>query len=339
MRGVWSIGRRATAAAVVLAVAVAGACGGDEDLPPSTRRCDLGRSNDQGVVGHDLAASTRLEDGRALFVFGDTLLGTIEDGVRRAGGILNSTGATLPAGVGLCEQPLEYLTGRDGNVRALLPPPGKEGTVFWPIDVAPLDGQVWMLYRWVERTGDGPLELAVLGTGLAVADAEDLEFTGAEQLLVEGDEPLPTSLVADDGELVALVCPGGDDDDGDCRLHPVDTEEVRLGDALGVPEVGLAAAEMSLGRPAGAEGWRVASMPDLGCRLRLAELGDDGEWDERTILAPDVDDDLLCYAGRIQEAFSTEDDLVVTWVDTGGDTADADTYWPHVEEVDLSEEE
>jgi hypothetical protein len=41
--------------------------------------------------------------------------------------------------------------------------------------------------------------------------------------------------------------------------------------------------------------------------------------------------DGFCYAGRIQEPFSGTEQLIVTWVESPEDRAEADRYWPHVE--------
>ena len=212
---------------VVAVVVLLGACGGD-DLPDSTRLCDLGRGNDQGVVGHDLAASTELPDGRVLVAFGDTYLGTIEDDTRTATGLLNSSGAVIPAGEDICSDRLRYLTDDDGDPRALLPDPPRDGTAFWPVDVAVDGDQVWMLYRWVERSGPGPLALRILGSGLAVADVDELAFTPADDLLVDDGAPLPSALRSVDDGLVVLVCSGEEDDRG-CRLHDLDTEAAEIG--------------------------------------------------------------------------------------------------------------
>ena len=64
----------------------------------------------------------------------------------------------------------------------------------------------------------------------------------------------------------------------------------------------------------------------------------DGEWDEQTVLAPDPAGDGICYAGRVQEPFSTDDQLIATWVESPEERSDADQYWPHVERIDLTEE-
>lgn len=330
----------ARVALALLVVTALAACSRGEDIPESVRRCDLGRDNDQQVAGHDLAASTRLSDGRVLFAFGDTFLGEAEGGTRDTDVLINSTGALLPAGSQICETELEYLTNDQGRVRTLLPPPEERGTAYWPIDIEVLDGQVWMLYRWVEPTGSGSLQLVVRGTGLAVADETDLRWRPVGDLLVEGPRPLPSSLSSDGDDLIALVCDGGGQDDGDrCRLHPLDVEAPAIGPARPEPELDLAAAEMTLDRVPveGVERWRVSSMPDLACVLRVAILTEDG-WETEPVLAPDVGGDRLCYAGRIQEPFSTAERLVVTWVDSDDPPDDADRYWPHVEIVDLDQD-
>lgn len=314
------------------------ACGLGIDLPSVTERCDLGRGNDQGVAGHDLAASTTLPDGRVLFVFGDTYLGTVDGDERSVDGLLNQTAAVIPAGDDICSDRIRYLTDDEGSVRGLLPAPPRRGTAYWPVDVGVLDGTVWMLYRWVEPGDDGHLDIRVLGTGVASAEPDDLVFEPLDDLLVDGDEPVPASLVGVDDDLVTLVCGAGDDEDG-CTLRRLDPTTPALGDALPPPPVELAATEMSLARTEvdGEETWRASSMPGLTCRLRVATL-EDGEWDERTVLAPEPAGDGFCYAGRVQEHYSTATELVVTWVENATERRDADAYWPHVVHIDLSDD-
>ena len=324
-------------AAMVVSLA---SCGlfDDEALPPSERLCDLGRGNDQGVAGHDLAASTRLPDGSVLFAFGDTYLGSVEGDTRTTTGLLNQTGALIPEGEDICSDELRYLTGPGGEVRDLLADPPTQGSAYWPVDLAVRDEQVWMLFRWVQRASDEALDIEVLGTGLAVADPDELEFRAAATLLVEGGDPLPSALVAHDGDLVTLVC-GGDLDEGDCRLHLLDTDTVSIGRLLPPPAVGLAAAEMGLGRTTvdGEEVWRASSMPELCGRLDVAVQDGDG-WDTRPVLEPEPTGGGLCYAGRVQETYSSPDVLVATWVESPQERSDADVYWPHVERIDLREE-
>ncbi|HXH57504.1 hypothetical protein [Iamia sp.] len=332
---------------LILGLAVAG-CGFDDapaaespnptttELPEVSRRCDLGRRNDQGVAGHDLAAAAELPDGRVLFTFGDTYLGEVEGDTRRTTGLINSSAALLPAGDDICDPSLSYLTDLGGGIRPLLPRPPKEGTAYWPVDVSVIDGRVWMLYRWVERTGDGTLDLRILGTGMAVADPEELIFAAADDLLVEGADPLPASITSHRDELVAVVC--AEADRPDCRLHPIDTEANEIGPARAEPPIPLAAPEMSLARVEidGQETWRASSMPLLRCRLRVAVLEGD-EWQIETVLAPEVTNDGLCYAGRVQEAFSDADRLFATWVESPEQRSDGDVYWPHVERIDLTD--
>lgn len=324
-------------AAMLLSLPSCGLLDG-EDLPPSERLCDLGRGNDQGVAGHDLAASTRLPDRSVLFAFGDTYLGTVEGDTRTTSGLLNQTGAVIPEGEGICSDQIRYLTGPDGEVRDLLPEPSERRTAYWPIDLAVLDDQVWMLFRWVRRDGDGQLDIEILGTGLAVADPDDLEFAPASTLLVDGGDPRPAALVADGSDLVSLVC-GGELDDDECRLRVLDTEATEIGPALPPPAVDIAAAEMGLGRTSrdGEEVWRASSMPELCGRLEVAEQGDGG-WDDQAVLDPEPASGGLCYAGRVQEAYSSPEVLIATWVESAEERADADVYWPHVERIDLREE-
>lgn len=319
---------------LVVVLVVAAACSRGDDLPRAVVMCDLGRSNDQGVAGHDLAASTTLPDGRVLFVFGDTYLGSVDGDRRSVDGLLNQTAAVVPAGDGICSHDIEYLTDDDGAVRDLLPAPPKRGSAYWPVDVAVVGDTVWMLYRWVEPSGDEDLEIRTLGTGLASADPDTLAFTAADDLLVDGAEPVPSSVVGRGDDLISLVCPDADGRDGGCTMRKVDTATPALGDELDPPPVDLTATEMGLARVDGA--WRVSSMPNLACRLQVATLDGD-DWETRTVLAPEPEGDGFCYAGRVQEAYSTATDLVVTWVENAAVRRNADAYWPHVVRIDLDD--
>ncbi|MBI2708493.1 MAG: hypothetical protein HYX34_02185 [Actinobacteria bacterium] len=312
-------------------------------------RCDLGRGNDQGVVGHDGAASTRLPDGSVLFVFGDTLLGTIRGDRRRVTGLISSSGALLPAAADVCSGRLRYLTDARGAVRPLLPSAGR-GTASWPVDVTVLDGRVWMLYRLVAATGTvDEAGFRILGTGLAVADPDRLAFRPAARLLVTGDDVVPAALFGDQamGRLRTVVCGDGS---GPCRAGVVDRGALRLRatrpgspaawltDPVHLTRWGATAVSWAkLPRRLGAL-WRLAATPGLGCRLRVATgPAPDQPLRSAPPIALPRRPGAACYAGRVQEALSRPGRTVVTWVDsrTGptGTRTDARLYWPHVAEL------
>ncbi len=141
----------------------------------SFRAVDLGplfRRASPAVLGLDGAFSTPVGRHRALWVFGDTLIGSwTASGDRAIARMPSSTEALV-----------EDQDWRDGFAHAqfvggsrpqalLAPAPARER--LWPLDWVRSRGQLGLYYVAIARTGDGALDFKVLGSGLARASGTD----------------------------------------------------------------------------------------------------------------------------------------------------------------------
>lgn len=120
-------------------------------------------SDYSGLLGGDVGASTRLADGRLLFVYGDTLR---QPGYGRQPMVRNSMLVFRQGCAGVLER-------RD---RGAAIPDRADGVGYWPMSVAAveLDGNdlVAVLAQRVERTGDDEFDFQNLGPALAIFHVE-----------------------------------------------------------------------------------------------------------------------------------------------------------------------
>jgi hypothetical protein len=130
------------------------------------------------VIGQDCAYSIPLGDGEALWVFGDTLLGTFDESGRR---LLER----MPSSTGLLSAPglrsYCYLTDEGGYPRQLLPWLSEEDPErcrIWPLHGLFMHGRVYLFYVRVALLSGRcwPYKFEVAGTGLAVARYPELAF-------------------------------------------------------------------------------------------------------------------------------------------------------------------
>ncbi|MBC7188021.1 MAG: DUF4185 domain-containing protein [Calditrichaeota bacterium] len=130
------------------------------------------------MIGQDCAYSIPLPRGEALWVFGDTLLGTFDEcGRRLVERMPSSTGLLSASGL----RSYRYLTGDDGYPRQLLPwlpEEDPERYRIWPLHGIFLHGRVYLYFVRVELLPGRcwPYKFDVAGTGLAVADYPELAF-------------------------------------------------------------------------------------------------------------------------------------------------------------------
>ncbi len=145
------------------------------DATISFRAVDLGtvfRGASRTILGLDGAFSTPVGRGRALWVFGDTLIGSwTASGDRGVTRMPSSTGAFV-------EDPdwrdgFEHaqFVGGDRPRSLLAPAPGSERV--WPLDWVRSRGKLELYYVAIARTGNGALDFEVLGSGLARASGTD----------------------------------------------------------------------------------------------------------------------------------------------------------------------
>lgn len=329
--------------------------------------CDLGRDNEQDIIGHDVGVSSVLPDGRVLFLFGDTWVGPITDGVRDIQSQTSNSGALLPDGEPICGEALEHLTDAEGNVRQLIPlMPGDdaERIAYWPIDSVIQGDRILTYYRRVDR-GDSlrTLQFEVLGTGVASASLDTLEYTlenDGEPIFEANEHVAAAELNPEDGLVYVLICrqDGGEDIFAPCvagRAPPAsmadeDAYEFYSGgmwtseidDAELVLQNGESEMTLNTVERGGGVQWVATYVPPFTCEIVVQFAPDPwGPYSEpEPVYEGDPEDDggSRCYGGKFHPEFSSDGRGTFTWVSSGTLTEtleNPDTYWPHVVEVDV----
>ncbi|MET0467961.1 MAG: DUF4185 domain-containing protein, partial [Aeromicrobium sp.] len=136
-----------------------------------------------GFVGGDVGASTTLEDGRRLFVFGDTIR---RPGYASRTMVRNSMLLFGPTCVGLVQR-------RD---RGAMIPDRADGVGYWPMSVAAVDlgrDLVGVMAQRVHQTGDELFEFENLGPAVAIFRAEPGRAPVLQRVVDLGkDDPDPS---------------------------------------------------------------------------------------------------------------------------------------------------
>lgn len=160
----------------------------------STR--DLGllfTENNVKMIGQDGAYSIPINDREALWVFGDTFVGTFDEmGRRLIERMPNNTGLicrSKDAATGLTD--FSYVTDATGELRQLVPlSPDEDPSVhrIWPMHGCCIDGKVYLYYIRVKILPEGqwPYKFAVEGSGMTVANYPELIF----QRVVDQGSPI-----------------------------------------------------------------------------------------------------------------------------------------------------
>lgn len=139
--------------------------------------------NSVKMLGQDAAYSIPVQPGEALWVFGDTLIGTLDETGRR---LMEQ----MPCNTGLiCRdrdganglQKYDYLLDETGVPRQLIPlEPDEAPEVYrvWGMHGCHLDGKIYWYYIRIRIDPEGiwPYKFATAGSGLAVADYPELNF-------------------------------------------------------------------------------------------------------------------------------------------------------------------
>jgi len=109
--------------------------------------------NTNGWTGADGIASVALEDGRTLWLFGDTWIGAIRDGRHQHATMVNNTVA-LEYGRDLARDRLDFFWGRATNHQpaAIFVPVDGRG-FFWPASGVAVNGRLFVFAQQIERTG------------------------------------------------------------------------------------------------------------------------------------------------------------------------------------------
>lgn len=132
-----------------------------------------------GWQGADRTASVRLPDGRLLWLFSDTFLGRpAPGGARPRSSPLIHNSAIVQTG----ERLGGTVHGGTPTRPESLVPADADGEFHWVGDAAVSGGSVQVLVNRYRRTGLGPLDHALLGTGLATLDLPGLAASGVRPL-------------------------------------------------------------------------------------------------------------------------------------------------------------
>lgn len=114
-----------------------------------------------GWIGSDVAHSTPLDDNRTLWLFGDTLLGTVQNGARTITGFINNSvgiqdrATTPPAGMTFYWGP--------SNTSFFPHQPGTPGSFYWPSAAFQYGGELF-IFCFSVSWGGGGLGFTVEGT-------------------------------------------------------------------------------------------------------------------------------------------------------------------------------
>ena len=129
--------------------------------------------------GADRTASVRLPDGRLLWLFSDTFLGRPgPGGARPRSSALIHNSAVVQTGDRLGDT----VHGGSPSRPDALVPAGADDEFHWIGDAAVSGGAVQVLVNRYRRTGPGPLDHALLGTGLATFELPGLAASGVRPL-------------------------------------------------------------------------------------------------------------------------------------------------------------
>ncbi len=149
--------------------------GVQERLParPDVALERLFRPRPIGYLGADVAMSIPLPSGRTLWVFGDTLVGALENGRRRFGSMpRNSAALVVDDASGLAEP--QWLVPL-GTGDTFVPPGGGSTCWFWPGTGFHHDGRAYVIGYEVAQ-GDGPCEsLSFAITGMRLFRIEGID--------------------------------------------------------------------------------------------------------------------------------------------------------------------
>ena len=146
----------------------------------------------------DTAVAVPLPDGRAVWLFGDTYVGTLQsDGsIDPSSRFLNNSFVVQS---GACLTPLEG--GQPAAPRSLIPEPAP-GEAYWPSSAVPENGVLRVFCTHIRRTGVGPLDHAIVDMQVATFSLPGLALQGVQPLPFSTGPTQPfgsTSFVDTDG--------------------------------------------------------------------------------------------------------------------------------------------
>ena len=147
-----------------------------------------------GWTGSDATYSVPLANGKILWMFGDTFLGTVKaDRTREPTGLLRNT-LVLQEGDHLTT----HFTGPSNNPRAFVSPQQADEW-YWPLDATTYENEIhWMLGRLGNTNEGGNWSFEYRGFDLAVMDLADLSIKSVETKVDDPDISYGSCLIEDD---------------------------------------------------------------------------------------------------------------------------------------------
>jgi hypothetical protein len=343
-------GRRGAAVGAVLASALIGTAAAGPPVPTVVKaepapEWDAKFAGDKGWIGGDGAFSIRLGPKRVLWLFGDTLLGTVKDGGRPGAAMVNNT---LAVQTGLTKDAtLRFVAGKsaDGKPAAFFTPADRT-TWYWPQAGVRQGDRLYVFLAHLRRKGDGgAFGFRQVGEWLAVVENPDdepekwrvkqhrvphAEYTPKRErswgsaVLVEGGQVYVYGFDEERGKglgkrrlTVARVPSGKLGDFAAWRFLTSDGWSKRAADAA--PLAGGMATELSVGRlPTGKGYVAVYTQNGLGDRIlgRFASAPD-GPWSAPVLLyrCPEMarDKGVFCYGAKAHAWAAAGNDLIVSY--------------------------
>jgi hypothetical protein len=165
-------------AVVATSVPLARSKPADPDVPAVVKAAtapewDAKFAGQKGWIGGDGVYSAVLGPNRVLWLFGDTLLGTVKDGGRPGAVMVNNTlGIQARRGV---DTPICFVTGRpaDGKATAVFLPADGKGW-FWPQAAIRVGDRLFVFLARIDKTAQpGAFGFQHVGQGLAVVENPD----------------------------------------------------------------------------------------------------------------------------------------------------------------------
>jgi hypothetical protein len=126
----------------------------------------------------DTAVAVPLPDGRTVWLFGDTYVGTLQnDGTIDPNSRFLDNSFVVQSGA--CLTPLE---GGQASAPASLIPEPAPGEAYWPASAVAENGVLRVFCTHVRRTGHGPLDYAIVDMQVATFSLPGLAFQGVQPL-------------------------------------------------------------------------------------------------------------------------------------------------------------
>lgn len=348
-RRVRRLSRIAAAAATLAGLGAASLAPRSTPGPVAFSARDLGPvfdHADPAVLGLDGAFSTPVSPGRSLWVFGDTLIGSLDaSGDRVVRRMPSSTAAVVDDADWRSGFAHARFVGGAAPRALLAPTPPKER--LWPLDWVRSGGRLWLYYVAITLTGHGALDFEVLGSGLARRAATRVPRFVPGPLLWTGGAPAFGASALAVGGWIYVYAPGPI-----TRLARVRPARIAERDAY----------RYWAGRGRWTASWRsAAALPSAGPeasvrfdsylgRFVMADLGlakvvrlrfashPWGPWSRPTPVCscqPEGDPEALCYGAK-QHAELDRDGGRTVFLTYNTNTEPAlldrrpDLYWPHL---------